>query len=303
MSTSPTHPTRPTRPTFALAGAAGFVAPRHLQAIHDVGGKLVAALDPSDSVGILDKYDRETQFFTSPERFERFLVSHGADWLSVCSPNHLHDVHARMGLLAGADVLCEKPLCLSPWNLDVLEEYERKTQKRVYTVLQLRHLEALKRLRATVLPAPPVGTPSRRSVQLKYVTPRGAWYHQSWKGNEELSGGLITNIGIHMLDLLLWIFGPCQVANVRSRTPVTVTGELQLERADVTWELSIDGARSPDWKAFRALIVDGVSVPFSDGFSDLHSTVYRETLAGRGHGIDDARPAVELAYKLRHGHG
>jgi UDP-N-acetyl-2-amino-2-deoxyglucuronate dehydrogenase len=286
-----------TQPTFAITGVAGFVAPRHLQAIQDVGGQLVAALDPSDSVGILDKYDRSTHFFTSPERFERFLSSqassHGVDWLSVCSPNHMHDVHARLGMQNGANVLCEKPLCLSPWNLDSLEETELKTGKRVFTVLQLRHLPKLQELFVQA------GT-QRHSVLLKYVTPRGQWYHQSWKGDAELSGGLITNIGIHMLDMLLWLYGPCTRVVVNARTPSRVMGLLQLERADVSWLLSIDGTDSPDGKAFRSLIVDGERREFSDGFTGLHTKVYEETLAGRGHGISDARPAVELAHRLRY---
>jgi len=279
--------------TFAITGVAGFVAPRHLQAIHDVRGQLVAALDPSDSVGILDKYDRGTHFFTSPERFERFLSSHGTDWLSVCSPNHLHDVHARLGLQNGANVLCEKPLCLSPWNLDALEDTERKTGKRVYTVLQLRHLPKLRELHAQ-------SGEKRHSVMLKYVTPRGQWYHQSWKGDDELSGGLITNIGIHMLDMLLWLYGSCSKVVVTARTSTRVIGLLQLERADVSWLLSIDGTDSPDGQAFRSLIIDGQRQEFSDGFTGLHTKVYEETLAGRGHSIGDARPAVELAHRLRY---
>lgn len=284
------------------------MAPRHLQAIHDVGGKLVAALDPSDSVGILDKYDKNTQFFTSPERFERFLHSQlatkgatrgGVDWLSVCSPNHLHDVHARLGLQNGANVLCEKPLCLSPWNLDTLEETERKTGKRVYTVLQLRHLPVLAKLKAIDL-ANAETTTKRHAVQLKYVTPRGAWYHSSWKGDDKLSGGLITNIGIHMLDLLLWLYGPAGKIVVTARTPTRVLGIMQLERADVTWMLSIDGTDSPDHSTYRSLIIDGQAIRFDDGFGSLHTKVYEETLAGRGHGITDARPAVELAHRLRY---
>lgn len=283
-----------TATTFAITGVAGFVAPRHLQAIHDVRGQLVAALDPSDSVGILDKYDRDTHFFTSPERFERFLASHGVDWLSVCSPNHMHDTHARLGMLNGANVICEKPLCLNPWNLDALEETEQKTGKRVYTVLQLRHLPKLQILAGGDLS-------KRHAVQLKYVTPRGQWYHQSWKGDSELSGGLITNIGIHMLDMLLWLYGPCNKVVISARTPTRVMGLLQLERADVSWLLSIDAADSPNnGQAFRSLIVDGHPIEFSDGFTGLHTRVYEETLAGHGHGISDARPAVELAHRLRY---
>ena len=281
-------------PTFALLGAAGFVAPRHLEAIQGVGGKLVAALDPNDSVGILDRFDRSTTFFTSPERFERFLSSHGVDWLSVCSPNHLHDVHARLGMQNGANVICEKPLCLSPWNLDALEDTERKTGKRVFTVLQLRHVPKLQLLKSATY-----GNDKRFAVQLNYVTPRGPWYHQSWKGDTEKSGGLITNIGIHMLDLLLWLYGPCGKAVVTARMPTYCKGLLQLERADVSWLLSIDPI-DDSGKAHRSLVVDSERIEFSDGFTGLHTKVYEETLAGRGHGIADARPAVELAHRLRH---
>jgi UDP-N-acetyl-2-amino-2-deoxyglucuronate dehydrogenase len=245
-------------------------------------------------VGILDRFDRSTEFFTSPERFERFLSSHGVDWLSVCSPNHLHDVHARLGMQNGANVICEKPLCLSPWNLDALAETERKTGKHVYTVLQLRHMPKLQSLKYNVY-----GNDRRSVVQLKYVTPRGRWYHQSWKGDTEKSGGLVTNIGIHMLDLLLWIYGTCEASSIVSRSPMSVRGTLTLARADVEWLLSIDEADSPDGSAFRALTVDGAPIIFSDGFGTLHTTVYHEAIAGRGHDIEDARPAVELAYKLR----
>jgi UDP-N-acetyl-2-amino-2-deoxyglucuronate dehydrogenase len=289
----------PSRTSFALTGVAGFVAPRHLEAIKDVGGKLVAALDPSDSVGILDRYDRSTEFFTSPERFERFLSSHGADWLSVCSPNHLHDVHARLGMNNGANVLCEKPLCLSPWNLDALAETEIKTGKRVFTVLQLRYVPALKKLKNDDFFS--ASTTKRLKVNLKYVTPRGAWYHQSWKGDIDKSGGLITNIGIHMLDMLLWLYGPCDKMSVTYRAPTRVSGTLQLARADVNWLLSIDAADGAGGgTGIRSLTVDGKEVEFSDGFTGLHKIVYEETLAGRGHGIDVARPAIELAHRLRH---
>lgn len=278
---------------FAMAGVAGFVAPRHLQAIKDVGGTLVAALDPHDAVGILDKYDRKTAFFTAPERFERYLQQHPVDWLTVCSPNHLHDTHARMGMQSGANVLCEKPLTLTPWNLDALEHTERTTDRRVYTVLQLRHLKSITALKA----APADG---RRRIQLKYVTPRGAWYQQSWKGDVERSGGLITNIGIHMLDLLLWLYGSVDTMHVSARTDDRVLGSLTLARADVEWYLSINENDTIDGRASRSLIIDNEIIELSDGFTDLHTTVYKETLAGRGHGIADARPAVELAHRLRY---
>lgn len=279
---------------FALVGAAGFVAPRHLQAIADVGARLVAAMDPHDSVGILDRYDRSTAFFTESWRFERYLLKlqrggSGIDWMSVCSPNYLHEDHVRLGMRVGANVICEKPLTLSPWNLDALEQHEQQTGRRVFTVLQLRHVGALRELRENVR-----SHAGRHHVVLRYVTPRGPWYHRSWKGDEAKSGGLVTNIGIHMLDVLLWVFGPCVHASIDHRSRTTVDGHLVTERADVDWTLSIDGD-APD----RTLEVDGQDVPFGEGFSDLHAKVYLATLKGEGTGISDARPSVELAYRLR----
>ena len=298
-------------PRFALIGAAGFVAPRHMQAIKDVGGKLVAALDPHDSVGVLDRFDRETEFFTEPERFERHLEKlrregNGIDWLTVCSPNYLHDTHIRMGLRAGARVICEKPLVLDPRNLDALAEVEEKSnrdayperdgycnyERRVFTVLQLRHSTEMKNLREQTLTSGP------RDVELFYSTPRGHWYDRSWKGDNEKSGGIITNIGIHMLDLLLWLFGPVDKIGETGRRADgrTASGNLYLDRAHVAWHLSIDTKH----KAERTLSFGGTTWSVT-GFEDLHTTVYRETLAGRGHGIEDARPAVELAARLRQG--
>jgi UDP-N-acetyl-2-amino-2-deoxyglucuronate dehydrogenase len=287
-----------TPPRFALIGAAGFVAPRHMQAIKDVGGKLVAALDPHDSVGVLDRFDRETEFFTEPERFERHLEKlrrdgNGIDWLTVCSPNYLHDTHIRMGLRAGTRVICEKPLVLKPKNLDALADVERECGggRRIFTVLQLRHSAAMQKLREQVMT-----TPGPREVELFYSTPRGHWYDRSWKGDRAKSGGIITNIGIHMLDLLLWLFGPVdQIGATGTRDDGrTASGTLYMERAHVAWHLSID----PAHKAERTLSFGGTTWSVT-GFEDLHTTVYRETLAGRGHGIEDARPAVELAARLR----
>lgn len=301
-----------TAPRFALVGAAGFVAPRHMQAIKDVGGKLVAALDPHDSVGVLDKFDRETEFFTEPERFERHLEKlrregNGIDWLTVCSPNHLHDTHIRMGLRAGARVICEKPLVLEPKNLDALAEVEEKFRvsnydRRVFTVLQLRHVPALQALQQTGLSELKARTEREgRSLaklplicQLSYVTPRGQWYARSWKGDPHKSGGILTNIGVHMFDLLLWLFGPVTGAAIREQTETMAAGSLDFDGAVVDWHLSIEGD-----KVGRRLTVDGeIDIPIA-GFEDLHTTVYRETLAGRGHGIEDARPAVELVARLR----
>lgn len=290
MSTQP--------PRFALVGAAGFVAPRHMQAIKDVGGTLVAALDPHDSVGILDRFDRDTEFFTDEHRFERHLMKlqregNGIDWLSVCSPNYLHDTHIRLGQTAGARVICEKPLVIDPKNLDGLD-IGHPSGPSVFTVLQLRHVDALKNLRENVL-----SNPGQRTVRLTYHTPRGRWYDQSWKGDPAKSGGLITNIGIHMLDMLLWIFGPLvEAPGMNFVTPTggfEIGGHLVLKRAAVEFHLSTFAGSVP----MRQLAVDEDVFDFTRGFEDLHSVVYRETLAGRGHGIEDARPAIELAHRLR----
>lgn len=292
-----------TAPRFALIGAAGFVAPRHLEAIKHVGGRLVAALDPHDAVGILDRYDRDTEFFTEPERFERHLEmlkrdGDPIDWLVICSPNYLHDAHIRMGLRAGAKVICEKPLVLDPKNLDALADvesgYAATGERRVFTVLQLRHMPAIVSLYNGYRMAD-----HRPKVVLRYTTPRGRWYYRSWKSDDEKSGGIITNIGIHMLDALQWIWGPPPDArgcwlSMGSQSSSYARGGLSLARADATFELSIDGN-----KPERTLIVDDYPIDFTTGFEGLHNRVYEETLAGRGHGIEDARPAIEMAYRLR----
>lgn len=274
---------------FAVTGVAGYVAPRHLKAITETGNRVVAALDPHDGVGILDRYGLDIDFFTEPERFERYLLSHGVDWLTVCSPNHLHDAHVRMGLRADLDVLCEKPLALSPWNLDAMEDLARVSGRNVFTVLQLRIHPVLVALKARL-----DADPRFRLVALNYTTPRGRWYQRSWKGDEEKSGGLVTNIGIHLLDLVLWLFGSVEKIEVGPASPTSASGRLSLARADVTWRLSVDGDA-----ACRNLIVDGEEIRFDDGFADLHTEVYRRALDGKGFTIADARPSVELAYKLR----
>jgi UDP-N-acetyl-2-amino-2-deoxyglucuronate dehydrogenase len=276
-----------------MTGCAGFVAPRHLEAIRAVGGTLVAALDPHDAAGILDRYNRETDFFTEPERFDRYLhrlrrAGQGIDWLTVCSPNHLHDVHAQMGLRAGANVICEKPLTLAPWNLDALEEDEQLYGKRVYTVLQCRLLSRIGALKKYL-----GAQPGPHRVTLDYVTPRGRWYAHSWKGNVERSGGLITNIGVHMFDLLLWLFGPCEEHRMYERGDNQARGFLALKHANVNWRLSLHGEPT------RVMAIDGEPMDFNDGFAELHTGVYEATLAGRGFTIADARPAVTLVHELR----
>lgn len=290
---------------FALTGLAGYVAPRHLRAIAETGHRLVAAVDPHDSVGVLDQYFPEAAFFTEIERFDRHLEklrrgSEGepVDWVSVCSPNHLHDAHVRLALRVGAHALCEKPLVLNPWNLDVLQDLEREYERRVHTVLQLRVHPALLALRARLLTSE-----RRHSVRLTYVAARGRWYHYSWKGDPQKSGGIATNIGIHFFDLLLWLFGGVRRSEVHAAGIDRMGGVLELERADVQWFLSIDAADLPPvddrQTTYRSITVDGEEVEFSGGFRDLHTRVYEETLAGRGFGIEDARPSIELVHALR----
>lgn len=302
---------------FALLGAAGYIAPRHLQAMRDVGGRLVAAADPHDAVGRLDAMGFDVRYFPETERFDRFLYKRHrgvngspVDYVSVCTPNYLHDAHVRLALRNGAHAICEKPLVVNPWNLDQLEELEQETGRRVFTVLQLRlhpSLVAVKRrLEDEVRLAEAAGRPSpRHQVDLTYITSRGAWYDVSWKGQPEKSGGVSVNIGIHFFDLLLWLFGPCRETYVHLSEPRRMAGRLELERADVRWRLSVNHTELPGQAAtagrttYRSLTLDGAEVEFSEGFADLHTEVYRATLAGRGFTIADARPSIELTYRIR----
>ena len=294
---------------FAVIGVAGYIAPRHLAAIQETGHRLVAAVDPNDSVGILDRYSYEVRYFREIERFDRHLDKlrrgPGADridWVSICSPNYLHDAHIRLALRNGADVICEKPIVINPWNLDALQQLEIETGRRVYTVLQLRvhpQLIALReRLRAQL-------GGRRAQVSLVYVTSRGPWYHVSWKGSEEKSGGIGTNIGVHFFDLLIWLFGKPGRSTLSDREPSRMSGQIELERADVTWFLSTDRADLPPAvqekrkPTYRLITIDGEPVEFSEGFTDLHTEVYRQTLQGQGFGIDDARASIELVSSIR----
>ena len=294
---------------FALIGAAGFVAPRHIRAIHDTGNRLVAATDPHDAVGVLDRYGFETRFFPEIERFDRHLEKlrrgpeeHRVHWVSVCSPNYLHDAHARLALRVGADTICEKPLVINPWNLDALEELEEESGRRVHTVLQLRLHPSLVKLKEDLAAET---APRRRQVVLTYLTSRGPWYGVSWKGSEERSGGVTTNIGIHFFDMLMWLFGSVVRTEVHLHEPHRMAGAIELANADVLWFLSVDPADLPftpepgKKSTFRSITVDGEEIEFTDGFTDLHTRVYEETLAGRGFGIGDARPSIELVHDIR----
>ncbi len=293
--------------SFAMLGAAGFVAPRHMKAVHDTGNVLVAACDPYDGVGVLDRYFPECRFFTEVERFDRHLEKvrrrgEGVDFISICSPNYLHDAHCRLALRVGAHALCEKPLVISPWNLEQLGQIESETGRRIYTVLQLRLHEEARRLKAALEADPNRG---RIAVELTYVTRRGPWYHHSWKGDPDRSGTLAMNIGIHFFDLLLWLFGPARGSKVHLREADRLSGVLELEHADVRWFLSVDvhdlppGHLAAGKHAFRALEMDGHAFDFSTGFDDLHTRVYEDVLAGGGYGIEDARPSIELVHGLR----
>jgi UDP-N-acetyl-2-amino-2-deoxyglucuronate dehydrogenase len=294
---------------FALIGAAGYIAPQHLQAIRATGNNLIAAADPSDSVGVLDQFFPEARFFTEIERFDRFLEKlrrrsddERVHYLSICSPNYLHDAHVRLALRLQANAICEKPLVINPWNLDALADLEQEFSKRVYCVLQLRLLSSLATLRETVKSETPRG---KADVCLTYITPRGPWYHTSWKGQENRSGGVATNIGVHFFDLLNWIFGPVESQEVHLSTPSKMSGCIEFAGARARWFLSIDRAdlpaerRSEHNTAFRSLLLDGKEIEFSTGFTDLHTKVYEDILAGGGFGIEDARPAIELVHKIR----
>ena len=292
---------------FVLVGAGGYIAPRHMKAIKDTGNNLVAALDRHDSVGILDSYFPAADFFTEFERFDRHvekLKRQGThtDYVSVCSPNYLHDAHIRFGLRIGADVICEKPVVLNPWNIDALMEIEKETGRNVYTILQLRLHPAIIALREKIKTGP---ADKKYSVKLRYITSRGHWYHTSWKGDMQKSGGIATNIGVHFFDMLLWIFGDVKKNKIIQHTDDTAAGTLELERADVEWFLSIDANTLPEEatkegkRTFRTLTIDGDAFEFSEGFTELHTRSYEEIIAGNGFRISETKKAIEVVSHIR----
>jgi UDP-N-acetyl-2-amino-2-deoxyglucuronate dehydrogenase len=295
---------------FGLIGAAGYIAPKHIQAIYDTNNTLVAATDPHDCVGGLDRYFPNAHFFTEIERFDRFLEkrrrcceSDQIHYVSICSPNYLHDAHVRLALRVKAHAICEKPLVISPWNLDSLEGLEAEHGRRVYNVLQLRLVPSLLALKESV---DGQSAGHRADVCLSYVTRRGRWYDVSWKGAPEKSGGVAMNIGIHFFDVLLWLFGEVDACKVHLKTPRKMAGALELERAKVRWFLSTDSDDLPDavaaagGHAYRSMTYDGQEIEFSGGFTDLHTRVYEQILAGKGVGISDARSAIELVHRINH---
>lgn len=294
---------------FALIGAGGYIAPRHMKAIRDTGNRLVAAVDKSDSVGILDSFSHDVAFFTEFERFDRHVEKlrrmgeeQRIHYVSICSPNYLHDAHCRFALRVGADAVCEKPLVLNPWNLDALRELEEETGHRIYNILQLRVHPAIAALRDRVAQE---GADRRHDIDLTYITSRGRWYFTSWKGDVHKSGGVATNIGVHFFDMLMWIFGPVRHHEVHLAEDGRMAGYLDLEKARVRWFLSVDRRDLPEAAVaagkttFRSITVDGSEFEFSEGFTDLHTEVYRQILAGGGYGIEDVRPSINLVYELR----
>ena len=292
---------------FALLGAAGYIAPRHLQAIRDTGNQLVAAMDKSDTVGVMDSYFPAAEFFTEFERFDRHIdklkrQGNKIDFVSICSPNYLHDSHIRFALRHGANAICEKPLVLNPWNVDALSEIEAETGKKVFNILQLRHHPAIIGLRDKVQNGP---KDKIYDVDLTYMTSRGNWYHISWKGDVSKSGGITTNIGIHFFDMLIWVFGSVKGIEVYELKDDKASGFIDLERARVRWTLSINYDHLPESvkksgkRTFRSLTMNGEEIEFSDGFTELHTRSYEAILGGHGFGLAEARPSIDLAYKIR----
>jgi UDP-N-acetyl-2-amino-2-deoxyglucuronate dehydrogenase len=293
---------------FAITGVGGYVAPRHLKAIKETGNNLAAAVDPADSVGILDRFFPDAAFFTEFERFDRHAEklrrgdeSKRIHYVSICSPNYLHDAHCRFALRVGADAICEKPLVLNPWNIDALAELEQESGRKINTVLQLRVHPALIALREKLQQERPT---VKHDVLLTYITSRGRWYLVSWKGQVDRSGGLATNIGIHFFDLLIWLFGGVEIQEVHFADAVTTAGHIELQHARVRWLLSIDRKLLPtglkaEQSTYRSITIDGQEVEFSEGFTDLHTEIYRRALTGNGFSLQDARPSINLAHDIR----
>ncbi|MBW6460075.1 MAG: Gfo/Idh/MocA family oxidoreductase [Bacteroidales bacterium] len=293
---------------FALIGAAGFIAPRHMKAIKDTGNNLVAAVDPYDCVGIIDSYFPDTNFFVETERFDRHLdklrrKGEGkVDYVTICSPNYLHDAHIRLALRNECHAVCEKPLVLNPWNVDPLKEIEAETGKNISVILQLRLHPTILELKKKVENGP---KDKIYDIDLTYITSRGRWYFISWKGDIEKSGGVATNIGIHFFDMLSWIFGDVVENIVHHSDRYSVAGYLQLKQARVRWFLSLDynhipeKARAAGQRTYRSIRVEGEEMEFSDGFSDLHTESYRKILDGEGFGVEEARPSINIVYDIR----
>ncbi len=292
---------------FAIIGLGGYIAVRHLKAIKETGNNLVAALDINDSVGVIDSYFPEADFFVEFERFDRHIdklrrQGTKVDFISICSPNYLHDSHIRFALRNGCHVICEKPLVLNPWNYEGLAEFEKETGKKVYNVLQLRLHESIMDLRKKIQNA---AKDKIYDVDLTYITSRGSWYHYSWKGEIQKSGGIATNIGIHFFDMLIWIFGDVKKNSTQILECNKASGYLELEQARVNWSLSVDHNDLPEnvkekgQRTYRSITIDGKEMEFSEGFTELHTDTYREILAGNGFGLEESKKSIEVVYDIR----
>lgn len=292
---------------FAVIGVGGYIAPRHLNAIKANGHRVVAALDKHDSVGIMDSHFPDAEFFTEFERFDRHIEklrrmgeNSRIHYISICSPNYLHDAHIRFALRVQAHPICEKPLVINPWNVDALEELEQDYEKKIYSVLQLRLHPALIALKEQIAKENPG---KRHLIDITYITSRGRWYFSSWKGDPEKSGGIATNIGIHFFDMLMWIFGNVRYHELHHSDPTRMAGFLRLDRADVRWFLSVNRTDLPGQAAgkttYRSIAVDGREIEFSEKFADLHTLVYQDILSGGGFGINEVRPSINLVHALR----
>jgi len=293
---------------FALMGAAGYIAPRHLKAIKDTNNTLLAALDKFDSVGIMDSYFPNADFFVEFERFDRHLEklkrqkNISLDYVSICTPNYLHDSHIRMALRREADAICEKPLVLNPWNLDALAAIENECENKIHTILQLRLHPSIIALKQKIASE---NSNTKYDVDLTYITSRGNWYDISWKGDESKSGGIATNIGVHFYDMLGWIFGDVQENVVHVREKNKSAGYLEFEKARVRWFLSIDENSLPKaiqekgQRTYRSINIDGAELEFSAGFTELHTKSYEEILVGKGFGLEACRKSIEIVHEIR----
>jgi UDP-N-acetyl-2-amino-2-deoxyglucuronate dehydrogenase len=292
---------------FAIIGVGGYIAVRHLKAIKDTHNNLLASLDRSDSVGIIDSYFPDSHFFVEYERFDRHIdklrrAGTQIDYVSICSPNYLHDSHIRFALRSGANAICEKPLVLNPWNIDALREIENESGKKIFNILQLRLHPVLIDLKKQIDQSPPG---KRYNIDLTYITSRGNWYFISWKGDVHKSGGIATNIGIHFFDMLIWIFGSVRENIVHLLQPNKASGYLELEKAHVRWYLSLDhndlpqAAKENGKRTYRSITMDQHEIEFSEGFTDLHTKSYEEILAGRGFGMMEAKASIETVYTIR----
>ena len=293
---------------FALIGAAGYIAPRHMKAIKDTGNNLIAALDKSDSVGIIDSYFPYADFFTEYERFDRHIeklnrIGKKIDYVSICTPNYLHDAHIRFALRNNADAICEKPLVLNPWNVEALQEIEKETGRKINTILQLRLHKSIMELKKKIESEKHLN--KTYNIDLTYITSRGNWYYYSWKGDIQKSGGIATNIGVHFFDMLAWIFGKVKENKVNIMQADKAAGVLTLENANVRWFLSLDRNDLPkiaidDGKTtYRSISIDGDELEFSGGFTDLHTTSYKKILENKGFGLEEAKESIKTVYEIR----